>query len=586
MGTGIFSMGTRAMFAAQTMLDTTSNNISNVNTPGYSRQQVQLGTEDGLFTGAGFFGRGVKVQTVTRATNEFLTKEVNRTVAGASADKTRLDKLSQLEKVLPTGESGLGYAAGQVLNSFVDVANQPQDLSARQVVLARTQEWVSRVNNAGQQLTELQSGVVLDLGNTVDRINGLTRQIAQANDAIAKFQGVGHEPNDLLDRRDLLVRQLNELVQVNTVKADDGSLNVFMGGGQVLVLGTDVQKLSMVRDPLDSTLGRVALRDDVNNTDRILDETQFTGGALNGLLTFQDEDLSFTRMQLNSFVRSFAERLNSQQSLGLDANGNPGQPLFDDVNTAAGVQLALSDPKNLAAASPFVVSTDIANRGTVTAGSVRMLPQTSPPTPAPASPPISVQFFQDSTAASGISYALVDSSNVIQLTQAWEPGVPITDGVSFQLPITGVPVPDPDISDGVWSGDRLLIQTTSNPLSNNGNALAVLALRDEPFVVLDLADTETLSQVLSTNPERAGTLTDSYSQMVGNLGVRVQSGRTSAEISQTLSSNAEQTLNGEVGVNLDEEAARLIQFQQSYQAAAKILQVAQRVFDVLLETSR
>lgn len=164
MGTGIFSMGTRAMFAAQTMLDTTSNNISNVNTPGYSRQQVQLGTEDGLFTGAGFFGRGVKVQTVTRATNEFLTKEVNRTVAGASADKTRLDKLSQLEKVLPTGESGLGYAAGQVLNSFVDVANQPQDLSARQVVLARTQEWISRVNNAGQQLTELQSGVVLDLG--------------------------------------------------------------------------------------------------------------------------------------------------------------------------------------------------------------------------------------------------------------------------------------------------------------------------------------------------------------------------------------------------------------------------------------
>ncbi|MFN3617741.1 MAG: flagellar hook-associated protein FlgK [Aquabacterium sp.] len=586
MGTGIFSMGTRAIFAAQTMLDTTSNNISNVNTPGYSRQQVQLSTEDGLFTGAGFFGRGVKVQTITRATNEFLTKEVNRTVAGASADKSRLDKLSQLEKVLPTGETGLGYAAGQVLNAFVDVANQPQDLSARQVVLARAQEWVSRVNSAGQQLNELQSGVVLDLGNTVDRINGLTRQIAQANDAIAKFQGVGHEPNDLLDRRDLLVRQLNELVQVNTVKADDGSLNVFMGGGQVLVLGTDVQKLSMVRDPLDSTLGRVALRDDVNNTDRILDEAQFTGGALSGLLTFQDEDLSITRMQLNSFVRSFAERLNSQQSLGLDANGIPGLPLFDNVETAAGVQLSLSDPKKLAAASPFVVSTDIANRGTVTAGSVRMLPPTTPPTPAPAAPPISVRFFQDTTAASGISYALVDSSNVIQLTQAWEPGVPITDGVSFQLPITGVPVPDTDIGDSVWDGDRLLIQATSNPLSNNGNALAVLALRDEPFVVLDLADTETLSQVLSTNPERAGTLTDSYSQMVGNLGVRVQSGRTSAEISRTLSSNAEQTLNGEVGVNLDEEAARLIQFQQSYQAAAKILQVAQRVFDVLLETAR
>lgn len=586
MGTGIFSMGTRAMFAAQTMLDTTSNNISNVNTPGYSRQQVQLGTEDGLFTGAGFFGRGVKVQTVTRATNEFLTKEVNRTVAGASADNTRLDKLTQLEKVLPTGEAGLGYAAGQVLNAFVDVANQPQDLSARQVVLARTQEWVSRVNNAGQQLTELQSGTVLDIGTTVNRVNELTRQIAQANDAIAKFQGVGHEPNDLLDRRDLLVRQLNELVQVNTVKADDGSLNIFLGGGQVLVLGTDVQKLSMVRDPADSSQGRVALRDDVNNTDRILDDSQFTGGALRGLLTFQDEDLGFTRMQLNSFVRSFSERINSQQSLGLDANGNQGLRFFDNTSTAAGIQLALLDPKHIAAASPFVVSTDIANRGTVTAGAIRMLPPTVPPTPSPVTAPFAVQFFQDSSAASGISYALVDSSNAIQLTQAWEPGVPITDGVSFQLAITGVPVPDNDISDGVWSGDRLLIQATANPLSNNGNALAVLALRDEPFMVLNLAPGEDLAQVLSTNPERAGTLTDSYSQMVGNLGVRVQSGRTSAQISQTLTNNAQQTLNGEVGVNLDEEAARLIQFQQSYQAAAKILQVAQRVFDVLLETSR
>ena len=137
MGTGIFSMGTRAMFAAQTMLDTVGHNISNANTPGYSRQDVQLATENGMFTGAGFFGRGVQVVTITRSTNEFLSQEVNRNLAAESSDQTRLDKLLQLEKVLPTGESGLGYAAGQMLNAFVDVANQPQDMAARQVVLSR-----------------------------------------------------------------------------------------------------------------------------------------------------------------------------------------------------------------------------------------------------------------------------------------------------------------------------------------------------------------------------------------------------------------------------------------------------------------
>ena len=185
MGSGIYSLGTSAMFAAQAMLDTTAHNISNANTPGYSRQQVELATEGGLYTGSGFFGRGVRVATVTRSTNEFLVKEANLNTAAAASDQTRLDKLSQLENVIPTGENGLGYASSQLLNAFVDVANQPQDVSARQVVLSRAQEWVSRVNTAGNQIEELQAGVVSDMGHTIDQINGYTKQIASLNQDIA-----------------------------------------------------------------------------------------------------------------------------------------------------------------------------------------------------------------------------------------------------------------------------------------------------------------------------------------------------------------------------------------------------------------
>ncbi|HYR26128.1 MAG TPA: flagellar hook-associated protein FlgK, partial [Aquabacterium sp.] len=256
MGTGIYSLGTRAMFASQAMLDTTAHNISNVNTPGYSRQQVELATEGGMYTGAGFFGRGVRVATVTRSTNEFLVKEADRTASLAASDKTRLDKLEQLETTLPTGENGLGYAASQFLNGFVDVANRPQDMSARGVVLSRAQEWVNRVHVAGQQIEQLQAGVVSDMGTTIDQINDYTKQIASLNQDIAKYVGVGHTANDLLDQRDLLVNKLNKLVKVSTVEADDGSLSVFMGGGQLLVLSNQAQTLSLVRDPSNSSLGR------------------------------------------------------------------------------------------------------------------------------------------------------------------------------------------------------------------------------------------------------------------------------------------------------------------------------------------
>lgn len=470
MGTGIFSLGTSAMSAAQSMLDTTAHNIANVNTPGYSRQSVALATEDGIYSGSGFYGRGVRVSTVTRATNEALTKEANLNTAASASDATRLSKLEQLEKVLPLGQSGLGYSATQLLNAFVDVSNQPLDMSARQVVISKAQEWVNRVHTADQQLTQLQSGVVSDLTLNIAQVNGLTQKIAEVNQSIAGYQGSSHTPNDLLDRRDTLLKDLNKLVQVNTVEADDGSLSVFLGGGQLLVLSNAAQTLSVVRDPNNSALGRVALTtpnasDPSNPNQRILDSSQLTGGAVQGLLSFQDIDLAATRADLEAFVDSFALAVDTQQMAGQTAGGVYGAAMFGGAPySAASITVTLSDPAGLAASgTPF---------GT----------------------------------------------------------------------------------------------------SDNANARAMLALRDQAIIQLDNMP--------------ASTLSDAYSQMIGNLGVLVQEGRTSAGISSTLETHTTQLLSSENGVNLDEEAARLIQFQQSYQAAAKVIQVAQSVFDTLLTAIR
>jgi len=476
MGSGIFALGTGAMNAARAMLDTTAHNISNVNTPGYSRQRVELATEDGLYTGAGFFGRGVRLTTVSRASNDALAKETNLNTAASASDATRLNKLEQLEQTLPLGESGLGYAATQFLNSFVDVSNQPLDMSARQVTLARAQEWVSRVRTADQQMSQLQTGVVQDLSINVAQVNRLTSSIAEINQSIAALKGSGHPPNDMLDRRDKMLNELNQLVQVNTVEADDGSLSVFMGGGQLLVLGNAAQTLSVVRDPSNSALARVALQTpNASNpsapNNRILDSNQIMGGAVQGLLRFQDIDLAATRQNLEEFVTQFAAAVDAQQMAGETAPGVSGLPIFGGAPySISTIAATLSNPADIAASAP------------------------------PYSP------------------------------------------------------------------------------SDNTNARNMLALRDQPIIALD-APPPPATPDLST-------VTDAYSQMIGKLGVLVQTGRTAAEISSTLETHSRQMLSGETGVNLDEEASRLIQFQQSYQAAAKVLQVAQTVFDTLLSINR
>jgi len=590
MGSGIFSIGTSAMTATQAMLDTVSHNISNVNTPGYSQQSVDLATQGGMYTGGGFYGRGVKVVTVSRSTNEFLVKQVNVNTAQNSADQTRLDKLKQLESVLPTGEAGLGYSANQVLNAFVDVANQPQDVSARQVALARAQDWVSRMNTAGKQLNDLQGGVMSDMGTSVAQVNNLTKQIAEVNQSIAKYTGSGHAPNDLLDKRDQLIKQLNEQVQVTTVQADDGTTSVFMGGGQLLVLGNDAQTLTVVHDATNPAQGRVALA--TNGTTRVLDSSQMTGGTLHGLLQFQDYDLAQTKQQLDTFGANFADALNAQQALGIDLNGNlqtsfdlsgnpVSNPLFTNTSDAASLTLAMTAPKGLAAASPLSATTALTNTGTATIDSlvmVRALPTTNALDALTSQPttgaPLNVVFATDPSDPTKLVYSFTDSTGApykdTSPPRSWTPGTPLTDAdpastpsaALFSLSIKGAPK----------AGDSIQISRTAFPASNNGNAMAMLGLRDKAIVSLDGVSTTTV--------------TDAYSQMIGNLGVIVQGGQTSADISKTLLTGSEQTLTSTSGVNLDEEAAKLIQYQQSYQAAAKVLQIAQSLFATLLQTAQ
>ena len=643
----LMSIGKTAMFANYAALQTVGNNIANANTVGYSRQDTQLADAPGQFTGSGFFGKGVTVTTVTRAYDKYLTTQAVGSSAVAAGDAARLDKLSQLENVFPIGSSGVGYAAGEFLNAFVDLSNNPSDSSARQVVLSQAQELASRFRAAGDQLSALQAGVTQDVKATVANVNSLAQQVAQLNAQIAALKGNGQPPNQLLDQRDQLVSQIAGAINVTTIEADDGSIGLFIGGGQSLVLGANANTLKAAPDSYDPA--KVTLTMSEGPVNRLVPADSLGGGSLSGLLKFQNEDLGAAKNLLGQMAAAISGAVNTQQKLGLDL-GQPagaGAPIFsvgaprvlgattnsgtavlsiavDDsaqlqasdyemsfdgtnyaltrssdrtvvasgatltaalqsangfqfdgvtlkltggsasngdrfllqpvANAAQNMQSVLASTKGIAAASPFTGSIGVDNTGTATIASLSAV-----------NPSYNGALSADITftsAAGDYAWTLSDGSAGIG---TWTSGTPI--GLNgFELNLVGVPK----------SGDTISIVPTVSVAANNGNALAFTRLAQAGIVApAGGAGSGAASQ----------SITDAYASALANIGVRVQGGKTAASISSAVASQAESARANKAGVNLDEEAAKLIQYQQSYQAAAKILQVAQAIFDTMLQAA-
>ena len=641
---GLLSIGKSAMFANYAALQTVGNNIANANTPGYSRQQIQLADAPAQFTGSGFFGKGVTVATVRRAYDQLLTTQATSAGSTAAGDSARLDKLTQLENVFPIGTSGIGYAAGDLLNAFVDVSSNPTDASARQVALGKAQELASRFRDAGEQLSGLQTAVAQDVKASVGAINALARQVAALNQQIGALKGSGQPPNHLLDERDQLISDISKHINVTTLASDDGSLGVFVGGGRNLVLGGVANTLKAVPDSFDPAKVQIALSE--GTTDRLIPADALSGGSIAGLLKFQNDDLTHATRLLGQMATAITGAVNRQQSLGLDlgqpagrgapifsvgnarvlgASGNAGTAqfgvsvsnaaqvqasdydlAFDGSNysltrqpggqavtgspftpalMAAGVsvdgltlqlsagtaqagdrflvqpaalaaqsmQLVLTDPRGLAAASPFTAGTGANNLGTASVASVLAVSSAAAP-----SLTADITFTSNT---GDYNWSLNDGTTVTTGSGTWAAGTPIALG-GFELRLDGVPK----------SGDTAKVASTRSPAGNNGNALEFVKLGD--------------SALVGNTATQAGlNITDAYASALASIGVRVQGGKTAAGISTVLAGDAETARSNKAGVNLDEEAARLIQFQQSYQAAAKILQVAQAIFDTLLQTA-
>jgi flagellar hook-associated protein 1 FlgK len=634
----ILNVSARALMANQTILQTAGNNIANVNTPGYSRQSVVLETAEGQFTGGGYVGKGVNVVTIQRNYSEFLTRQAALASATSAGDATRAEKLKQLESMFPSGTAGLGAAVSDMLNAFSDVANAPTDLTARTVALTRANEMATRMRNTSTSLDDLQQGGTLELTQKISAINTLATSIAAVNDKIARAKGNGHAPNDLLDLRDQMVKELNQYIQTSSIAADDGTVGVFIGGSQALVLGTVASGVSLLKDNFsDSSKNKLAISRDGQVTS--LNEEVLGGGEVAGLLRFQNTDLNEARNLLGRYALAISASMNSQHQLGLDLDGNVGGNLFTpiDINTTANIRqpsspantgtamlgLAISDvtkfaasdyevnftgagtgnitrrldgvvtafgavpitidglsisvtagtansgdrflikpfnnsannirtefatPRALAVASPVSGVMGSSNMGSLQ--QTALLARTNPPT----NVPVTLTFTGTN------SYTRSDSAGTFTYTsgQSIEGSVPSTAPLSqWSLTLQGAPK----------AGDTFLVQAQPAAYRNlnAGNASAMMGLRDTAMF-------------------DGAALTDGYASLISQIGIRAMSADYAANISDTIASSAEKERTGVSGVNLDEEASKLLQYQQAYQASAKMIQIANSIFDTLLQT--
>lgn len=639
---GVLNIASRALMANQALLQTTGHNIANVNTVGYSRQSAVLQTVEGQFTGGGYIGKGVDVNTVLRNYSEFLTRQATLAKATSAGDTARSDKLRLLEEIFPGGASALGAAISDMMNSFSDVANAPTDLTARTVALTRVSETASRMRSASQSLDDLQRGVTEELAQKVSAANTLATSIGSINDRIAQALGSGQTPNDLLDQRDQLVRELNRYIQTTSIAASDGTVSVFAGNSQPIVVGAYVSPLALAsddfNDPLKSKLSIARIGQNAT-----LDESILNGGEIAGLLRFQNADLNEARNLLGRITLGVSSAMNAQHKLGTDLNGTVGGNLFTPANftasnimppsppavvntgtaalalsiadatqfassdyeikftasnagtitrrsdgiglvfdfattnpvvldgfnfslssgtanagdrflikpfstSANNIQAEFSTPRSLAVASPIAGQMGTTNTGSLQ--QAKLTARTNPPT----NIPVTLTFTGSGT------YTRSDAVGTFNYTsgQSIEGSVPATAPLSqWSVILQGAPK----------AGDTYTVgaQPVAYRNLNAGNASAMMDLRD--VAMFDGA-----------------VMTDGYASMISQIGIRAQSANYATEVSSAIAASLETDRTAVAGVNLDEEASKLLQFQQAYQASAKVIQVAQGIFDTLIQT--
>jgi flagellar hook-associated protein 1 FlgK len=672
----LLNIGLSGLSASKSQLSITGHNISNVNTPGFSRQDASQATRTPQFSGAGYVGSGTTLVEIRRSYSEFLTSQLRSSTSLSSDVEAYKSQIDQLDSLLAGSTTGITPSLQKFFSSLQTAAEDPANIPARQLVLAEAEGLARRFNTVSDRLTEQNNFTNKQMSAVTDQINRLAGSIGSLNDSIATASANGKQPNDLLDARDEAVRQLSTYIGVSVTPQDDNSLNISVGSGQPLVVGSTVSQLKVV--PGQSDPNRYEVRFVSGGSEQGI-TSQITGGELGGLIRYRSEVLDSTMNSLGRLALAVSDQVNTQLGQGLDLKGNVGTALFGDYNTvgimalrattfsgnpslngsdpadasvkitdtsllnasdyileydgsvykarrlsdnqpidvqlrngalsfadkdgrdqgftvqvsgtpsagdkfslqptrrgAADISATLDQPDQLAFAAPVRVQSALQNGGTGVIGQPNLLTGPSPidpvalsaafegltltydgpgltmPTPAPAGLKLS---------PASITAGQTNTLNLTLTTGT----APDEQQYSFEFTVSGKPAVN----------DSFSFNFNRSGVSDNRNALKLVDLQTKQTVGVDNAVTGS-----------GFSFTDGYGELVERVGTLTAQSRMDSEANSAILKQATDNRDSLSGVNLDEEAANLIKFEQYYNASAQIIQVARSMFDTLISTFR
>ncbi|MDF0605021.1 flagellar hook-associated protein FlgK [Neisseriaceae bacterium TC5R-5] len=590
MGSSIFGIGVSGLNAAQAGLTVTSNNMANVSTAGYNAQYVTQGDRTPQNYSFGFLGKGVDITNVLRTYDQFLTAQVRNAQANTSYYQTQVDQLNQINNLMADNSVGLSPAFQDFFGALQTLSQQPNSQPSRQAALNMAQALAGKFNAVGDQLQQMQTGANGQIKTTVDSINALATQIASLNTEIATLTGANPasaQPNALLDKRDQAVLELNKLVTTKAVPQSDGSYIVYIGSGQTLVAGQQVNTLATQPLATDPTTLELVFNNP-NGTVTPIPNSLITGGQLGGLLTFRDGPLLQSRQQLGTLAINFTATMNYQSQLGMDANGNPGQPMFNDLsaytsnpqNAASNLRVIMGDPAKLSTASNMVSTGGAGGTATMSgvwaslpggyAASINSVP---PVFPSAATHPSIGMTGMTITASATIP---VTMTATIAGTNGGGPYNVVVDSNaptgsnSFKLQTIGTPPVD------VGIGFQLSSAPTAGQTFTVGPA---------PVGTPSPGDNTNLQQLINqqnTALVNGQSYQTYYSTLVASVGNQTNTAQLQATAATTTLQQVSTNLSNVTGVNLDQELANLLIYQQAYQASGKVIQTAQTIFNSVL----
>jgi flagellar hook-associated protein 1 FlgK len=541
----IYDVGTSALTSMQRAIATTGHNIANVNTEGYSRQEVLLGTRNPEKVGQVEIGTGVEVSNIRRAHDSFLMRDVQTRSGSNGYFQLYAETAQSVDGLLADPSTGIAPAMNKFFAAMEAVAANPSSAPERQVMLSEAEKLAQRFNYVDSRLSEFAGGLNTRMANMTDDINALALDIAQLNESVVSLSsGSRGMPNDLLDRRDQAITDLSKLVSVQTTKQDDGSINVSIGRGQRLVIGNSAEQLRMVLPAAQDGPSRLYLSVPSGAESEVT--SKLTGGELGGALDAGAKLVNRARREVGLLALGITETFNRQHSQGSDLNGDQGEAFFQNLEAAV---TGSRDNSGLVAVTANITQEQNLN---------------------------------------GDGYSLRYEEAGIRLTNLSSGDSQIIEAGVLELP--GLSINVPEQVNGV-DGDIFFIEPTLGAASSMSIVLtdpSKIAAANQGSAVGDNRNMLSLIELRDAKTLKDGSqsYTSLYGSTLSSIAVETRSAISNAETEQSLLRSAEDRLEGLRGVNLDEEATNLIRYQQAYQAAAQVISVANDIFDTLLMASR